>query len=154
MAEDDRPRGSHAISDGALPKVQQQLAVALNRAGERDRAEEVLRQLLKTAGPSSETYGLLGRVYKDGWDQGARPGEALKATGLLRKAIDSYLRGFEIDWRDPYCGTNAVALMEMAERPDPRREELMPVVVYAAKRRVASQPTTTGRSPRCWSCTC
>jgi hypothetical protein len=58
------------------------------------------------------------------------------AQGLLRKAIDAYLKGFEADWRDAYPGVNAATLMEIAEPPDQRREELIPVVSYAAKRRI------------------
>ena len=45
--------------------VQEQLSFALNRLGRRDEAEDILRQLIENRGPSSETCGLLGRVYKD-----------------------------------------------------------------------------------------
>jgi len=62
----------------------------------------------------------------------------LLAAGLLRKAIDAYLKGFEADWRDAYPGINAVTLMEIAEPPDPRRQALIPVVAYAVERRTAN----------------
>jgi hypothetical protein len=61
------------------------------------------------------------------------------ARGFLKKAIDAYLRGFESDWRDAYPGINAVTLMECSDPPDPRRNELMPVVAYSVKRRLASK---------------
>src|SRR6185503_1750689 len=48
--------------------VQEQLAFALNRDQQGDRAEQVLKAVLERHGPSSETYSLLGRVYKDRWD--------------------------------------------------------------------------------------
>jgi hypothetical protein len=47
--------------------VQEQLGFALNRNQAGDRAEHVLTELIKRRGASSETYGILGRVYKGGW---------------------------------------------------------------------------------------
>lgn len=117
--------------------VQEQYGFALNRLGRKDEAEAVLLELIASRGPSSETNGLLGRVYKDRWEAEAKAGNALAARGWLRKAIDTYLQGFEADWRDAYPGINAVTLMELASPPDPRRLELLPVVTYAVKRRIA-----------------
>ena len=117
--------------------VQEQLALALNRAGRGEEAERVLTDLLARRGPSSETYGILGRVYKDRWEAAQKGGNAFLARGLLEKAIDAYRRGFEADWRDAYPGINAVTLMELKEPPDPRREKLLPVVTYAVERKVA-----------------
>lgn len=119
--------------------VQEQLAMALNRLGQSDEAERVLTELIEKRGPSSETHGILGRVYKDRWDKAVEGGaSATRARGLLDKAIDAYLLGFETDWRDHYPGINAVTLMELREPPDPRREKLIPVVSYAVERRVAA----------------
>ncbi|HEX5870330.1 MAG TPA: TRAFs-binding domain-containing protein [Longimicrobium sp.] len=117
--------------------VQEQLALALNRAGRGDEAERVLTKLIERKGPSSETYGILGRVYKDRWEAALKAGETFAARGLLDRAIGAYLKGFEADWRDAYPGVNAVTLMEVREPPDPRREEVLPVVRYAVRRRVA-----------------
>lgn len=116
--------------------VREQLSLALNRAGDGERAERVLLELLQERGPSSETYGILGRVYKDRWEAAHKSGNMLLAGGLLDKAIDAYLRGFEADWRDAYPGVNAVTLMEIRERPDLRRTSLIPVVTYAVQRRI------------------
>ena len=55
----------------------------------------------------------------------------------MKQAIETYLAGFEADWRDAYPGVNAVTLMEIREPPDPRREELRPVVKYAVERKMA-----------------
>lgn len=118
--------------------VQEQLALALNRAGRGKEAEQVLLALLQRRGPSSETYGILGRVYKDRWKQASQAGDPLLARGLLDKAIDAYLSGFEADWRDAYPGVNAVTLMELKNPSDPRREKLLPVVAYAVERRIAA----------------
>jgi hypothetical protein len=61
--------------------VQEQLALALNRAGKGERAEQVLRDLLDRRGPSGETYGILGRVYKDRWEAAVKSGDLLLARG-------------------------------------------------------------------------
>jgi hypothetical protein len=121
----------------ATVMVQEQLGLALNRAGRGDEAEQVLLDLIARRGPSSETYGILGRVYKDRWEEAVKSGDTFLAQGLLSKAIDAYLKGFEADWRDAYPGINAVTLMELKEPPDPRREKLIPVVAYAVERRIA-----------------
>jgi hypothetical protein len=120
------------------PLVREQLGLALNRLRRRKAAERVLAELIEEQGPSSETCGILGRVYKDEWDDAKRAGDSFLADGLLEKAIGCYLSGFEADWRDAYPGINAVTLMELRDPPDPRREQLLPVVSYAVERRLAS----------------
>ncbi|MSM38671.1 MAG: DUF4071 domain-containing protein [Geobacter sp.] len=120
----------------ATVMVQEQLGFALNRAGRGEDAERVLLELIARRGPSSETYGILGRVYKDRWEAAQEAGSTMLAKGLLNKAIDAYLKGFEADWRDAYPGINAVTLMELKEPPDSRRLEILPVVTYAVKQRV------------------
>jgi hypothetical protein len=118
--------------------VQEQLALALNRAGKGEEAEKVLTDLLERRGPSSETYGILGRVYKDRWETALKSGDQPLANGLLKRAIDAYRKGFEADWRDAYPGVNAVTLMELKTPPDPKRKQLIPVVTYAVERRIAA----------------
>ena len=122
----------------ATVMVQEQVALALNRNGQGDEAEEVLHGLIEKRGPSSETYGILGRVHKDRWEAALKAGKALLARGLLDKAIEAYLRGFEADWRDAYPGVNAITLMELRDPPDPRRIGVCPVVRYATERRIAA----------------
>ncbi len=117
--------------------VQEQFALALNRANQGERAEQILQDLIQRRGPSSETYGILGRVYKDRWEAAVKRGEQALARGLLDKAISAYLRGFEADWRDAYPGINAVTLMTLRDPPEPVREQLLPVVSYAVERRIA-----------------
>lgn len=116
--------------------VQEHYAMALNRDGQGERAERVLLDLIKRRGPSSESHGLLGRVYKDRWQAAVKAGKTVLAQGLLQKAIDAYVRGFETDLRDFYPGINAVTLMESRQPPDPRRTDLLPVVRYALERRM------------------
>lgn len=125
--------------------VREQLGLALNRLGRRDEAEEVLSEVIADHGPSSETNGILGRVYKDRWQEALESGSPA-APGFLEKAIGTYLEGFEADWRDAYPGVNAVTLMEMTEPVDPRQEDLIPVVRYAAQRRCEDM------TPDYWDC--
>jgi tetratricopeptide (TPR) repeat protein len=118
--------------------VREQWAFALNRDGQGAEAEKILRDLIAERGPSSETYGLLGRVYKDRWEAAIEAGATVRARGVLEQAIEAYRKGFEADWRDAYPGINAVTLMEIKEPPDPRREEILPVVRYAVERKIAA----------------
>lgn len=118
--------------------IQEQFGLALNRLGRRVEAERVLKEVITSHGHSSETDALLGRVYKDRWEEADKKGERVVALGFLRKAIDSYVSGFEADWRDAYPGVNAVTLMELSDPVDVRQPELLPVVRYSVKRRVTS----------------
>ena len=124
--------------------VQEQYAFALNRAGHSEEAEKILLSLIEKKGPSSETYGLLGRVYKDRWEKEYKKegktdddDEFHVSDAYLDQAIDAYLKGFETDWRDTYPGINAVTLMEIKKHPDPRRMDLIPVVKYSLQRKIA-----------------
>jgi len=116
--------------------VQEQYAFALNRAKRGDEAERVLKDLIAERGASSETNGLLGRVYKDRWKRARVEGDRIAASGELRRAIQTYVAGFEADWRDPFPGINALTLMQMQAQPGPRFDEMLPVVRYAALKRV------------------
>jgi tetratricopeptide (TPR) repeat protein len=118
--------------------VQQQLGKALNAAGEGDEAENVLRELIYRRGPSSESYGMLGRILKYRWEKAVEAGENSQAKELLDKAAGAYARGFEADWRDTYPGVNAVTLMELKEPADPRRRKILPVVHYAVEQHIRS----------------
>lgn len=124
--------------------VQEQYAFALNRAGHSEEAERILLSLIDKKGPSSETYGLLGRVYKDRWEKVYKTEETddeddefHPSDAYLDQAIDAYLKGFESDFRDTYPGINAVTLMEIKREPDLRRIDLIPVVKYSVQRKIA-----------------
>jgi len=119
--------------------VQEQLGFAHNRLGNHIEAEHVLTTVISKYGASSETNGILGRVYKDLWKKNVEAEQTRIADGFLQKAIDCYLQGFEADWRDAYPGVNAVTLMEMTDPVDIRQEHLLPVVRYAVERRLATK---------------
>lgn len=132
--------------------VREQLAFALNRrAGEKGRPEDrekalaLLQAVEQAQGPSAETCGLIGRIYKDQWDA-VRSQDSRAARGYLKKAIDYYVRGFEADSRDAYPGVNAVTLLEIQgdEESRRRRDGLLPVVRFAVDQRLR------GKSPDYW----
>jgi cell division septum initiation protein DivIVA len=116
--------------------MREQLGFALNRVERFDDAETVLKEVISEFGPSSETNGLLGRIYKDRWTKAKDAGRP-EARSLLRRAIEAYLEGFEADWRDAYPGVNALTLMEQQDKPDPRKARILPVVTYSVERKAA-----------------
>lgn len=115
--------------------IREQYGFALNREQRFEKAEDVLKQVIAEFGPSSETNGLLGRIYKDRWDKAKAAGEPA-AAALLRRAIDTYVQGFEADWRDHYPGVNALTLMEHEGKPDSRKVKMLPVVTYSVLRKI------------------
>jgi len=67
-------------------------------------AEETLKQIIAARGPSSETNGLLGRVYKDRWEKAAKAGDVYTARSLLKQAIETYLE-LRSGLREPIPGS-------------------------------------------------
>lgn len=118
--------------------LREQLGFALNRAGRSQDAIRALQEVLSERGASSETCGILGRVYKDLWTTALHQGETFQAEGYLDKAIEMYVRGFEADSRDAYPGINALTLLDIkgSEESLARKEELLPVVRFALKQRL------------------
>ncbi|MGK2864708.1 MAG: TRAFs-binding domain-containing protein [Chitinophagaceae bacterium] len=90
--------------------IREQYGFALNRANKSDEAVKVLEQLIDENGAISETCGILGRVYKDKYNElkSSKPG---LASAFLDKAIDTYMMGYKADMRDFYPGVNAVNLL-------------------------------------------
>jgi hypothetical protein len=116
--------------------VREQYGFALNREGRWPEAVEALKAVIEEFGPSSETNGLLGRVYKDQWEAAKRHGAGgLQVRGLLKLAAETYLAGFQADWRDAYPGVNAVTLMELMDEPPPVQSEILPVVRFSASQK-------------------
>jgi tetratricopeptide (TPR) repeat protein len=106
------------------PTVVQQKALAFNRSGltgGATRAERALRELLERIGPDSETYGLLGRIYKDRYQR-------TSSRADLDRAIDAYRQGWLIDHRDIYPGINLATLLTLAGDAGAAQEEARQVV--------------------------
>lgn len=125
--------------------VRQLLAFAYNRRAERakdsvdrERALQVLQELQREQGPTSETSGLIGRIYKSQWTEALKDGELAKARGHLKQAIAAYVGGFETDWRDIYPGINAVTLLDVqgGKAALEEKDRLLPVVRFAVEQRL------------------
>lgn len=106
-------------------EIRQQLAFALNRDGRDRQAEELLTGLESDAERGAESWGLLGRIYKDRWDVARKLSASSSSAGdagkLLERAIRAYVAGHEAgDRRNPYPGINALTLAEFLG--DRRRE--------------------------------
>ena len=119
--------------------VRQQYALALNRRakkGDRDRATALLKNLLKKRGASAETYGILGRVYKDLYKKAAQE-KKRTAAAYLDNAIDAYTRGFECEPIDYYPGVNAISLLlqKGTDEALKKAEKLTPLVSFAVARK-------------------
>lgn len=128
--------------------IQEQHALALGRVGEFRRATQILERLIAQR-PNSETYGLLGGVYRRQHRKEASEGRTGRyLQGLYDKAQDAYRRGFECDWRDPYPGVNAVVLAALINLNQTLSEPLFGAVRYAVERRL------TGVNPEYWDYAC
>ena len=121
----------------------QQLALALNReAGTksnpslRQKAITILEQLLDEHGASAETYGILGRIYKDMYRE-AKDASPLEAEAYLDKAIETYTKGFELEPADYYPGVNAINLLLLKGNDESlkKADYLTPLVSFAVARR-------------------
>ena len=114
--------------------ARQQYGFALNRKGDWRKAIRVLEKVIDDFGESAETYGLLGRIYKDRYkacaaDDGAK-------AGFLDKAITTYTKGFEAEPMDYYPGVNAITLLVIKGGPEAQAEinRLLPLVMFAVLR--------------------
>ncbi|RYG89007.1 MAG: DUF4071 domain-containing protein [Alphaproteobacteria bacterium] len=117
---------------------QEQLAFAWNRLGEWRKAEATLKSVISNHGPSSETLGLLGRVYKDRWQVAAESGGKAEALGWFKKALNTYKEGFYTDIRDTYPGVNFVTL-SFIDNPDSRDfKNSLNVVRFALEQKMAN----------------
>jgi hypothetical protein len=126
--------------------VREQLAFALNRRAPRepkrmdyrDRAIVILKEVIAQNGPNAETGGLLGRIYKDRWQESLAAGQKIEARGHLRQAIDAYVTGFRSDCRDSYPGINAATLLDIegSKASSELKDQILPVVRFAVDQRI------------------
>jgi tetratricopeptide (TPR) repeat protein len=112
-------------------EFRRQEAFHLNRIGRVDEAIVKLENFLETAPADSEAIGILGRIYKDMWqeswrsftDEAQRLEEAFQAYHWLIKAFDTYLKGYRFNLNDTYPGTNAHTLAVILEHLAARFED-------------------------------
>jgi tetratricopeptide (TPR) repeat protein len=119
--------------------AKQQYALALNRRnkpGDREKALQILDELLKNRGADSETLGIKGRIHKDIYKESAQA-KKITAFAALDEAISAYTKGFESDPRDYYPGVNAISLLIQKGDAEALKEveRLVPLVSFAVARR-------------------
>lgn len=114
--------------------AQQQYAFALNRLGRRDDSQAVLENLINKYGADAETLGLLGRIYKERWQEAFKSGKTIVAKAHLNKAIETYMAGYDNDPRNYYPGINALTLMYVRNEKDEAIQSLLPVIKFTTQR--------------------
>ena len=131
------------------PVAIEQGALALNRISEeedRDGNHETAMALRRVAADNlkaipqeywtSETYSILGRIHKTGYEATAERDPTLSEL-LLDNAITAYEDGFRDDPRDSYPGINAVTMRLVRGAPEDlrRAQELALIVEFTVTRR-------------------
>ncbi|QSQ25170.1 DUF4071 domain-containing protein [Pyxidicoccus parkwayensis] len=132
------------------------LAEAAAKQGNKARSQELRAQALAVVQDipaterSSETFGILGRIYKGLSDAEAQAGDTAAAQAGLSEAIRMYEEGFELDPRDYYPGVNAVTLRIARGLPEDESElnNLVPVVRFAVRR--APEPNALRPAEAYW----
>ena len=137
-----------------IPAIIEQRAFALNRRndeGDRDVALRNLETLISKYGDNPETCGLIGRIYKDRYEEAAglclddddlepallmlRADDALP-RGYLGNAIEWYERGFLSDPRDFYPGINEATLRHIRgdDEDQEKLNDLLPALSFTVAR--------------------
>ena len=119
------------------PEVMQLVALSLNRRGtpeDQDRAIAMMNELISKTGGDSESFGILGRVYKDRYDRDGK-GQDLKL------AIGAYRAGFEKQPSDYYPAINLIHLLTISDQEKDRAEsrKLIPQVRALVMDRLAEK---------------
>ena len=79
----------------------------------------MLTDLIARAAPPARPTACSDASIRTDGDQ-AKDAVEILARGAIEKAIDAYLKGFEVDWRDAYPGVNALTLMTLNNPADKR----------------------------------
>lgn len=129
-----------------LPIVQETYALALSKAGQVQKAIEILEVLVEQNGETSERRGLLGGRYKALYD--ATTDEASKYEYLC-KAIEQYEHGMQLDLNDYYPSCNLPRLYRQRneEGDEANAREAATVAIAACKRAQIRNPEDRWASP-------
>lgn len=111
--------------------IRQQQGFVLNRLHKPYDAIEILEKCLNDFGEDPETYGLLGRIYKDFYKSTSET-EIEKREGYLDKAIETYLKGFYIEPSNYFTGINAANLLFLKNTKDSinKMQEILTVINF------------------------
>lgn len=121
------------------PDVQQLYALALNRLGEQDKAISIINDLISKTGGDAESYGILGRIYKDRYETSKISNDFTKAQIFLDEAINNYMLGFEKQPDNYYTGVNVVNLLMLRQDENSKNEiqKILPLVRESLKNKMA-----------------
>jgi hypothetical protein len=116
-------------------ECQSQLAFALLRTERYERAISVLLEARQLAPHDSEIVALLGQAYKNRWRETG-------AEESLRRAVDAYVEGFQLDPSAYYLGINAVELLHIIgdDKSISLRDRLLPDVESRVRHAVELEP--------------
>lgn len=121
-------------------KKRRATAFKLNRAGKREAAEKILRELVEEEGWNSWNGGHLGRVFKDRFEDAWRAApQSAEAKALLDEAIETYRRGHAPGDPNPYPGLNALTLSEFLGEVPNWKDLLLEEVRKALQGAIESQ---------------
>lgn len=102
-------------------RFQRQLALALNREGRSEEAERILLGWVDAETADDKTLGILGRVYRDRWENNPLGRDDATAEPYLQRAIEMYSRGFDRSERkNTYPAINFLTLLVISNPDDPR----------------------------------
>jgi hypothetical protein len=167
VAREQAALASNRLAEAALNGIEQlpDLAARSQRIAQAEAFRLQAIQLLDRdvrATFSSETWSILGRIYKGQYDaaylaardpdsdEAARTTAGKRAQDALSAGIEAYENGLLADPRDSYPGINAVTLRAIrgTAEDDARNQVLIEVVGFALER--GAEPNTADE--RYWRC--
>jgi tetratricopeptide (TPR) repeat protein len=127
------------------PEVCQLLALALNRRGkpgDQDRAIALMQGLIADTGGDSESFGVLGRIYKDRYEQAKAQKDSVGTAANLDKALNCYREALAKNPRDYYSAINIVTLLLERDDNAARAElnTLLPLARAAVQEKLEAGP--------------
>lgn len=107
--------GSLPLNSKELPQVSQMTALALNRLDRRDEAVAVVQSVIARTGGDSESYAILGLIYKELYRLEQRP-------GYLFQALDAYRRSYVMAPNEHYASLNLASLLALYGGEEQKKE--------------------------------
>jgi hypothetical protein len=122
-----------------LPEVQEQHCLALSNTGKHLDSLGALEQLIARHGSSSEREGLIGRVYKNLYQETQNQVDKRR---YLSNAIEHYERGMLLDLNDFYPSSNLPRLLRHRGGPGDaeRARTIARLVAIACERALEQDP--------------
>ena len=119
-----------------MPQVEQLTALALNRLGRGEEGIAMMRSLIARTGGDSDSYGILGQIFKGLYASGQN-------RAYLEEAIASYRSAFTIAPNDYYSGINLASLLSIYGGTEAQKElsDLVPRLRSQLEQRITDPRT-------------